>query len=190
MPNHVHLIIQTLNHPPSGIIHYIHSIYARYFNRKYHYVGHVFQDRYYAKLIKNSKQLIDTSSYVHLNPVKSKYANKPEDYHWSSYKSYITADHNNSIVDTQKILSNLGEYPYEKYKFYVETKFRIKDWNQPLSKSWFQIVPGTSVYKLYQVQRYLIVPGTNLTYNIPRLNDPNLHKSAPNPSQNLQILSV
>jgi putative transposase len=129
MPNHVHLIVGTLDNSPSDIIHYIHSIYARYFNRKYNYVGHVFQDRYYAKIINNSKQLIDTSSYIHLNPVKSKYSKQPEDYHWSSYKSFITAGYK-SIVDTQKILSNLGDHPYEKYKFYVETKYNIKDWNQ------------------------------------------------------------
>jgi putative transposase len=134
MPNHVHLIIGTLNDSPSDIIHYTHSIYARYFNRKYHYVGHVFQDRYFAKLIKNSKQLMDTSSYIHLNPVKSNYSKKPEDYHWSSYKSYITPGFK-SIVDSQRIFSDLGDYPHEKYKFYVETKLRIKDWDQPLLKS-------------------------------------------------------
>ncbi|WP_367038374.1 transposase [Rossellomorea marisflavi] len=35
MPNHIHLLIGTINHSPSPIMHYLHTVYARYFNRKY-----------------------------------------------------------------------------------------------------------------------------------------------------------
>lgn len=130
MPNHIHLIIEIIDHSPSKIIHYIHSIYGRYFNKKYNYIGHVFQDRYFSKLIKNWKQLMDTSSYVHLNPVRSKHVPRPEDYHWSSYKSIISTSED-SLTDKERLYGALGDNPQQKYRFYVETKLRIKDWALP-----------------------------------------------------------
>jgi putative transposase len=130
MPNHIHLVIETVEHSPAQIIHYIHSLYARYFNKKYNYIGHVFQNRYYAKLIKNWKHLMDTSSYVHLNPVKAKCSKKPQDYQWSSYKSFITMK-DDKITDKEKMYESLGENPQQKIQFYVESKLRIKDWEMP-----------------------------------------------------------
>jgi putative transposase len=127
MPNHIHLIIETIEDPLSQIIHSVHSNYAKYFNKKYDYIGHVFQDRYFAKLIKNWKQIMDTSSYIHLNPVKSRYVKSPEDYYWSSYKTFIISGYK-TLADPTKILKNLGDHPNEKYKFYVETKLNTKDW--------------------------------------------------------------
>ncbi|WP_175990230.1 transposase [Bacillus sp. Marseille-Q1617] len=130
MPNHIHLVIETINHSPTEIIHYIHSIYARYFNRKYNYIGHVFQGRYYSKMIKNMKQLLDTCSYIHLNPVKSRSSKLPEDYRWSNYKSYVNMV-NDKITDKEKIYQALGDNPQQKYQFYVESKLRVKDWERP-----------------------------------------------------------
>jgi putative transposase len=130
MPNHIHLVIETINHSPTEIIHYIHSIYARYFNRKYNYVGHVFQDRYFSKEIKNIKQLLDTSSYIHLNPVKSRNSKLPEEYRWSNYKSYITM-YDDKLTDKEKLYEVLGENPQQKYQFYVESKLKVKDWQKP-----------------------------------------------------------
>nr|WP_231480036.1 transposase [Rossellomorea vietnamensis] len=128
MSNHIHLLIETNEHPLSQIIRYIHSNYAKYFNKRYDYIGHVFQDRYYAKLIKNWKQMLDTSSYIHLNPVRSRCVNIPEDYIWSSYKPFIRTGYK-TLADPTKILSNLGEHPHDKYKFYVNTKLNTRDWN-------------------------------------------------------------
>ncbi len=72
--------------------------------------------------------MIDTSGYIHLNPVKSNYTKLPEDYRWSSYKSFITMGANR-IVDTQKLHQYMGENPHEKYKFYINTKLNTRDWN-------------------------------------------------------------
>ena len=127
MPNHIHLIIGTIDHSPSPIMHYLHSVYARYFNKRYDYVGHLFQDRYYSKPIRNHKQLLDTSAYVHLNPVKANYTKLAEEYPWSSYSVYVKGS-STSLVHTQLILSLLSEDPHQKYKLYVETRRSINDW--------------------------------------------------------------
>ncbi len=80
MPNHLHLIIGTIHHTPPDLIHYLHSVYARYFNQRYDYVGHLFKGRFYSKQIRNNKQILDTSGYIHLNPIKANYTKLPEDY--------------------------------------------------------------------------------------------------------------
>ena len=79
MDNHVHLMIKTDDKPLANLISRISSIYTRYFNKKYNYIGHLFQDRYYSELIKDDKQMLETSRYVHLNPVKAKMVEKPSE---------------------------------------------------------------------------------------------------------------
>ena len=47
--------------PLANLISRISSIYTRYFNKKYNYIGHLFQDRYYSELIEDDKQMLETS---------------------------------------------------------------------------------------------------------------------------------
>lgn len=49
MDNHVHLMIKTDNKPLGVFIARLHSRYIRYFNKKYNYIGHLFQDIYLQK---------------------------------------------------------------------------------------------------------------------------------------------
>jgi len=85
MDNHVHLIIKTGKEPLTKIMRRINSIYTRYFNKKYNYIGHLFQAKYFAEVIEDDKQILETSRYVHLNPVKAKMVHIPEEYKWSDY---------------------------------------------------------------------------------------------------------
>ncbi|WP_253198504.1 transposase [Clostridium gasigenes] len=76
MDNHVHLMIKTDCMPPGKLISRINSIYTKYFNKKNNYIGHLFQDRYHSEIIADDKQMLETSRYVHLNPVKAKMVEK------------------------------------------------------------------------------------------------------------------
>jgi putative transposase len=133
MSNHVHLLIETINHSPAKVFLYVHSMYARYFNKKYGFVGHVFQGRYHAKLITDWKQMIDTSRYIHLNPVKAKITTKPEKYPWSSYKTFISSQVN-PLVDPEPILSRMNDGSKKKYKFYVEINMK----SEPIQRASFK----------------------------------------------------
>ncbi|KQU57608.1 hypothetical protein ASG66_17830 [Bacillus sp. Leaf406] len=77
-----------VHHNPTDLIHYLHSVYARYFNQRYDYVGHLFKGRFYSKQIPNHKQLLDTSASIHINHVKANYTKISEDYLWSSYRAF------------------------------------------------------------------------------------------------------
>ncbi len=89
MSNHVHLLLKCNKKEPGHFMRMINSKYTRYFNIKYDYVGHLFQGRYHAEPITNINQLLETSRYIHLNPVRAKIVSIPEKYRWSSYKAYI-----------------------------------------------------------------------------------------------------
>lgn len=92
MTNHVHILLKTGSKNPSYFMRRINSMYAKYFNEKYELVGHLFQGRYYTNLITNITELIEVSRYIHLNPVKAKIVESPEEYIWSSYNKFILSD--------------------------------------------------------------------------------------------------
>lgn len=70
MTNHFHLLLETGEQEPGKFMKHLASSYAIYFNRKYSYTGHLFEARYKACLVKNDAYFLQTSRYIHLNPVE------------------------------------------------------------------------------------------------------------------------
>jgi len=85
MPNHIHIIVlqETLNGLPAAM-HYIQQRYAKYYGKRYKWVGHVWQGRYRSKLIADDSYLFQCGQYVENNPVRAGLVQRPEDYIWSS----------------------------------------------------------------------------------------------------------
>src|SRR5690242_19607417 len=48
MTNHIHLQVQTKENHIMFLMSKLNYLYAKYFNNKYTYVGHLFQERYYS----------------------------------------------------------------------------------------------------------------------------------------------
>lgn len=126
MTNHVHLLIRTEEQPIGKIIGRINSMYAKYFNNKYNYIGHLFQDRFYSEIIEDDKQMLSASRYIHLNPVRANMVQKPEEYKWSSYAMFIGKE-KKKLISSEKILSYFKEENRrELYKKFVESAIKIK----------------------------------------------------------------
>lgn len=105
MENHVHILIDTNGSDISQIMRSINVSYVKYFNEKYNRVGHLFQDRFKSEIVEDEGYLLEVSRYIHLNPVKAKMVNLPEDYMWSSYSIYLGKSTNcRSLVDVSLIL--------------------------------------------------------------------------------------
>lgn len=117
MINHVHIVIGTTDKDVSDLIKRVHSRYACNFNNKYNYVGHLFQDRYKGKLIGDDLYMLEVSRYVHLNPVKAKIIDKPENYRWSSYNTFI-GEKEDEFINPDIVLNYFKEE--NKYKLYKE----------------------------------------------------------------------
>ncbi|OGI73703.1 hypothetical protein A3D42_00500 [Candidatus Nomurabacteria bacterium RIFCSPHIGHO2_02_FULL_41_18] len=108
MPNHFHLLIEQCNDVSiSKIISKVCSSYSKYINNKYNRVGHAFQDCFKAVLIKDSPQLMWSSSYIHMNAVKDGLVKHPEEYRWSSYGVY-TSKKNLSILSKDLLIETFG----------------------------------------------------------------------------------
>lgn len=88
MSNHYHFLLMMDFAQVPVFMQTVNSRYARYFNRKYDRVGHLFQQRYWQDPIESEERLLACVRYIHLNPLKAGLSN-PDDYPWSSYQDYI-----------------------------------------------------------------------------------------------------
>ncbi|MBP9748504.1 MAG: transposase [Candidatus Pacebacteria bacterium] len=122
MPNHFHLLIEQCEDTPISIfISKLCTSYAKYINKKYKRVGHVFQDKFKAVLIENNPQLMWVSAYIHMNSVKDRLVKNPGEYTWSSYNDYAS-NRNLLIVNTKLILETFGDKNY-----FVKETLRFAD---------------------------------------------------------------
>lgn len=123
MTNHVHLLIYDNNQDISKFMQGLSLSYVIYFNHKYGRSGHLFQDRFTSTMIKNDAYFLYVSKYIHLNPVKAHLVERPKDYQWSSYRSYLLGKDECKIVDCNFLLryfKNDLEKEEKLYAKYVE----------------------------------------------------------------------
>lgn len=88
MNNHYHLQLRSTKEPIWKVMSLVNKRYANYYNTKYRLTGHVFEKRYFSKVISSQEGMIEVSCYIHLNPIEAKMVEKPEEYPWSSYSYY------------------------------------------------------------------------------------------------------
>jgi len=89
MRNHFHLQIETGAINISQVMKRINMLYAIYFNKKYNFVGHLFQDRYCAELIEATPYDLEISRYIHLNPVRASIVERPIFISGVGYRAYM-----------------------------------------------------------------------------------------------------
>lgn len=123
MTNHVHLQIETIQHPPGAIMKHLNMKYAKYFNKRYDFYGHVFQSRYGAELIDTADYELDVSKYIHLNPLKAGMVYQLEDYPWSSYLTYVK-NKEDPLITTSQILSYFIKPQRLNYEKYLKASYQ------------------------------------------------------------------
>jgi len=143
MTNHYHLIIETSKANLNRIMHYINGSYTTYFNRRQGRNGHLFQGRYKAILVDVDRYLLELSRYLHLNPVRAGLVKRPEEYPYSSYRSYITRE-KEEIVHRDRIwgmISGDGRNGAQKYRRFVEEALG-RDLESPLKRVYGGVILG------------------------------------------------
>lgn len=147
MTNHYHLIIETPQANLRKIMHYVNGSYTTYFNTKRKRSGHLFQGRYKSHLVERDSYLLELSRYLHLNPVRAKIVERPEDYPYSSYRIYISPD-KKGIVDRDLILEMISGNNKDapgRYKAFVEDAIG-KDVGNPLEHVYGGVILGGEKY--------------------------------------------
>jgi len=70
IPNHFHLLVQTTSVSLSRVMARLGTGYVRRFNRRHDRVGHLFQNRFKSRAIRDDADLRGVLRYIHLNPIK------------------------------------------------------------------------------------------------------------------------
>lgn len=121
MPNHFHIMAKTTEFPLGEWMKKIQVAYAKYFNDRYGRIGHLFGSRYASTVVDSNPYLLQLSSYIHLNPVASGIVSRPEDYQFSSYRTYIGLA-NDPLFQTRAVLQYFDpKDPAAGYKEFIES---------------------------------------------------------------------
>ncbi|MEO0156023.1 MAG: transposase [candidate division WOR-3 bacterium] len=89
LPNHYHLLLKT------GIGNYLPEIFRKIHSKSTVRINKILDKsvkiwyNYWDECVRNEDSLYKHFNYIHMNPVKHGYVKKPEDYDFSSYKSYL-----------------------------------------------------------------------------------------------------
>lgn len=119
MSNHYHFLIETNEVEIWHIMKKLNQSFACYFNQKYDLIGHLFQGRYKAFLVRDDDYFLQTSRYIHMNPVKAQVVQHPEDYEWSSYRTLIGMDQLR-FIDTARTHAYFKKPQRKAYQGFVE----------------------------------------------------------------------
>ncbi len=159
MTNHYHLLIETPEKNLSKIMHFLNSCYTTYINIKRKRNGHLLQGRYKSIVIDKSSYLQELSRYIHLNPVRAKMVDRPEEYPYSSYNAYISDI--DELVTSTAVLSMFHQdiaIAREKYRVFIENS-PIGEIENPFKNVYGGMILGNPAFIKSTLQR---IDGNNL----------------------------
>lgn len=137
--NHAHILIYYENiEDVSKLMNVVNSKFAKLYNKQNNRIGYVFRDRFKSKQIMNLKQLYNTISYIHYNPIKAGLVKNLEDYKFSSYKEFL-----NNKKNTKDIKLLFQTTNYKNTFFHIH---RICEYNDILEEEgeedYFDVIRG------------------------------------------------
>lgn len=111
MTNHVHLLVETPNANLAHGMQRLLSHYAREHNARVARSGHLFERRYFDRLVETEEHLLSTSRYIVRNPVEAGLCAQPADWPWSSYRATAGLRPRPRFLATERILTALDHRP-------------------------------------------------------------------------------
>ena len=124
MDNHVHLLGAVDQDPVGKFMQGVQQSYTQYFNHKYNRVGHIFEQRFKAKLCNNEPYILNLLRYIHLNPVRAGITSTPC-YRWSSH--YIYQEGKIGLADPSFLLAFFSANNGIARQIYMEFMNRAED---------------------------------------------------------------
>lgn len=140
MRNHEHLFVETPQANLSAGMQFLNGSYTSYFNRRHRRVGHLFQGRFKGHLIEADGYFLEVSRYIHLNPVRAKAVERPEEYPWSSYRGYCQARHAIPWVECGRVLGEFAAKERQARRGYV--RFVLAGLNDPPQSPFAELSGG------------------------------------------------
>jgi putative transposase len=165
MSNHFHLFLRTPQPNLSRGMQRLLSGYAIWWARRHRRSGHLFQGRFRAQLIEDESYFWTVSRYLHLNPVRAKLVEHPQDWPWSSYPGYSSMRRRLDWVAYDALLAALqGEYggsdPSGAYRRYVTVGLK-EPVASPFDAAWQGLVVGSPEFLRDVKSRLTATPTTS-----------------------------
>ena len=108
MNNHDHLFVETPEANLSAGMQHYNGSYTGYFNRRHRRAGHLFQGRFKGHLIEEEGYFLEVSRYIHLNPVRARAVEQPEDWPWGSCPGYLRGARKLKWITYGRVLGEFG----------------------------------------------------------------------------------
>ncbi|MCX5781728.1 MAG: transposase [Elusimicrobia bacterium] len=140
MSNHYHLIIETPSGNLSIGMRQLNGVYTQSSNRKHKSCGHIFQGRFKAIHVEKGNYLLELSRYIVLNPVRAKMCKSPEQYEWSSYRSFIGIEKPPAFLFVDWVLSqfsNKRTSAIKDYTGFVKEGYSDKPWERLVGQIYY-----------------------------------------------------
>jgi len=83
MDNHYHALVATQRERLSLAFHFVNGRYAQRFNERHGRVGHLFQDRFHARVLRDDEHFADACAYIWNNPVRAGVCAEAYEFPWS-----------------------------------------------------------------------------------------------------------
>lgn len=109
MPNHYHLLIETVDGRLSSGMRHLNGVYTQRFNRRHQRCGHLFQGRFKSVLVEKEAYLLELARYIVLNPVRAGLVKHPSEWKWSSYPDTMRANKQSPLLSRKWILSQFSD---------------------------------------------------------------------------------
>ena len=120
MTNHYHLLVQTSEPNISRGMHRLNGVYAKWFNWRHGYEGHLFDRRFGSVLVEGHAHLLELTRYIVLNPVRAGLCRYPGEWRWSSYSAMLGERDRPAFLQTAWALSLFSREPKRARELYRE----------------------------------------------------------------------
>lgn len=111
MTNHYHLLIETREPTLAEGMCLLNGQYSRSFNKRHRRSGHLFERRYFDKLVRGEAQFKENARYVVNNPVRAGICATADEYFWSSHLSVLGRRMRHGCLTTAFLLRQFGAEP-------------------------------------------------------------------------------
>jgi putative transposase len=110
MSTHYHLLVETPKGNISSGMHRLNGPYARWFNSRHGFEGHLFHNRFYSVAVESDVHLLEVFRYITLNPVRAGICNHAAHWPWSSYGAFAGSTPHSLVPESRQNAGVLRTY--------------------------------------------------------------------------------
>ena len=111
MPNHYHLLVETPQPNLSAGMQRLNSTYAQWFNQLHGFSGHVFERRFFSRLVESTYDFLELVRYIVLNPVRAGICGEARAWKRSGYRALAGESSPATFLTTDLVLRHFGGDP-------------------------------------------------------------------------------